>query len=41
VGANAEPAGDAVREHYLVGPADTDDPDDYRTDLRWPVRAIA
>ena len=41
VGANAEPTGDAVREHYLVGPADTDDPDDYRTDLRWPVRAIA
>jgi translation initiation factor IF-2 len=39
-GANAEPTGDAVREHYLVGPADTDDPDDYRTELRWPV-AIA
>ncbi len=38
VAANAEPTGVAVREHYLVGPADTDDPDDYRTELCWPVR---
>jgi DNA-binding transcriptional MerR regulator len=37
VGANAEPTGEAVREHYLVGPVDSDDPDDYRTELHWPV----
>ena len=41
VGTNAEATGEAVREHYLVGPADTDDPNDYRTELRWPVRATA
>ncbi len=41
VGINAESTGEAVREHYLVGPADTDDPDEYRTELRWPVRAAA
>ena len=39
VAAHAEPTGDAVREHYLVGPADGDQPDDYRTELRWPVRS--
>jgi DNA-binding transcriptional MerR regulator len=41
VGANADPTGEAVREHYLVGPADTDDPHEYRTELRWPVRPSA
>lgn len=38
VAANAEPTGEAVRERYLVGPADTDDPDAYRTEICWPVR---
>jgi DNA-binding transcriptional MerR regulator len=40
VGSKAEPTGEAVREHYLVGPADTDDPDAYRTELCWPVRPL-
>jgi effector-binding domain-containing protein len=32
-----QPAG-PPRETYLVGPADSADPDDYRTEIAWPVR---
>ena len=27
----------AIREHYLVSPADTDDPRDLRTEVCWPI----
>lgn len=37
VAAHAEPAELPVRELYLVGPPDVDDPDDYRTEICWPV----
>lgn len=39
VGTNAEPSDLPVRELYLVGPADTDDPDALRTEICWPVTA--
>jgi len=34
---NALAWGDAVRETYLVGPQDTDDPSAWRTEIGWPV----
>lgn len=37
VAAHAEPADLPVRELYLVGSADTDDPDELRTELCWPI----
>ena len=39
VGANAEPADLPVREQYVVGPWSTDDPEDYRTEICWPLRS--
>jgi DNA-binding transcriptional MerR regulator len=33
-----EPSDLAVRELYLVGPDDTDDPHQYRTEICWPIR---
>lgn len=30
---------DAIREVYRCGPADSDDPSDYRTEVHWPVQA--
>ncbi len=38
VAEHAEPADLPVREHYIVGPGDADDPDDFRTEICWPVR---
>jgi DNA-binding transcriptional MerR regulator len=35
---NAEPSPDRVREVYLVSYAETSDPDQFRTELQWPVR---
>ena len=37
VARNAEHAGERVREWYVVGPADTDDPGAYRTEIAWPI----
>ncbi len=39
VGANAEPGELPVRELYLVGPAETADPDEFRTEICWPIRS--
>lgn len=38
VATHAEPADLPVRELYLVGPAETDDPDALRTEFCWPIR---
>jgi DNA-binding transcriptional MerR regulator len=38
VAAHAEPSEGPVREHYLVGPLDTDEPDRWRTEIVWPLR---
>jgi DNA-binding transcriptional MerR regulator len=38
VATHGEPTDLAVRELYLVGPGDTDDPDDFRTEICWPIR---
>jgi DNA-binding transcriptional MerR regulator len=37
VARHARHAGERVREHYLVGPRDVDDPDRHRTEIAWPV----
>jgi DNA-binding transcriptional MerR regulator len=37
VAVNAEAAELPVRELYVIGPADTDDPERFRTDVLWPV----
>jgi DNA-binding transcriptional MerR regulator len=37
VATNAEPADLPVRELFHIGAAQVDDPDDYRTDVCWPV----
>jgi DNA-binding transcriptional MerR regulator len=29
-----------IREHYLVTPDDTDDPDELRTEVAWPIRDV-
>jgi DNA-binding transcriptional MerR regulator len=41
VAANAEPADLPVRERYLVGPDEVDDPDGYRTEISWPIHPPA
>jgi len=38
VAEHAEPADLPVRELYIVGPGDADDPDDFRTEICWPVQ---
>jgi DNA-binding transcriptional MerR regulator len=38
VAEHAEPADLPVRELYLVAPSHTDDPDELRTELCWPIR---
>lgn len=38
VAANAVHASERVREWYVVGPPDSDDPAEYRTEIAWPVR---
>ena len=38
VASNGNPADLPVRELYVVGEADTDVPDDYRTQICWPIR---
>ena len=35
---HAEPAGTRVREIYTVSVNDTDDPDQFRTEICWPIR---
>jgi len=30
-------AGAAVREHYVIGPADSTSPEDWRTEICWPI----
>ena len=37
VARNARHADARVREHYLVGPLDVDDPGRHRTEIAWPV----
>ncbi|MGH8930795.1 MAG: GyrI-like domain-containing protein [Egibacteraceae bacterium] len=37
VARNADHAGERVREWYLVGPSDVDDPKEYRTEIAWPI----
>ena len=37
VARNERHAGAPVREHYLVGPLDVDDPGRHRTEIAWPV----
>jgi DNA-binding transcriptional MerR regulator/effector-binding domain-containing protein len=39
VARNARQSGERVREHYLVGPRDADDPARHRTEIAWPVLA--
>ena len=34
---HATPTGEPVRELYVVGPGDVESPEDYRTDICWPV----
>jgi DNA-binding transcriptional MerR regulator len=38
VATHGEPSELPVRELYLVGPIDTDDPSEYRTEICWPIR---
>jgi DNA-binding transcriptional MerR regulator len=38
VAVNAEPADLPVRELYLVGPRDADDPEAFRTEICWPIQ---
>lgn len=38
VAIHGQPTDLPVRELYLVGPLDTDDPSNYRTEICWPVR---
>ena len=30
-----------LREHYLVGPQDTSDENDWRTEIGWPIVKVA
>lgn len=41
VARNALTVAGPVRERYLVGPRDTDDPDAWRTEIGWPVFRVA
>lgn len=34
---NAQSAGERIREWYVVGPADVDRPELYRTEIAWPI----
>ncbi len=36
---HAEHSGDRVREWYVIGPPDTDDSAEYRTEISWPIRS--
>jgi effector-binding domain-containing protein len=36
---HGDPANLPVREMYLVGEAETDDPEQYRTEICWPIKA--
>ena len=38
VARNAEHAGERVREWYVVGPTDGDDPKSFRTEIAWPIK---
>jgi DNA-binding transcriptional MerR regulator len=38
VATNAEPAGAPVRELYVVGPGESDEPESWRTEICWPIR---
>jgi effector-binding domain-containing protein len=40
VATNAVASDLPVREHYLVGAAQTDAPDSYRTEICWPVQPV-
>jgi len=40
VARNAENAGERIREWYVVGPADVDDPEQYRTEISWPIKHV-
>jgi DNA-binding transcriptional MerR regulator len=37
VARHAEHAGARVREWYVIGPGDADDPAEYRTEISWPI----
>jgi DNA-binding transcriptional MerR regulator len=39
VARHAEHAGERVREWYVIGPLDTDDAAEYRTEISWPIRS--
>jgi DNA-binding transcriptional MerR regulator len=39
VARHAEHGGERVREWYVIGPTDTDDPAEYRTEISWPIRS--
>jgi DNA-binding transcriptional MerR regulator len=41
VARHAEHAGERVREWYVIGPTDVDDPAQFRTEISWPIRAAA
>jgi DNA-binding transcriptional MerR regulator len=40
VARHAEHAGERVREWYVVGPTDADDPAEFRTEICWPIRSV-
>jgi DNA-binding transcriptional MerR regulator len=37
VARHAEPTGERIREWYVVGPTETDDPTAWRTEIAWPI----
>lgn len=40
VALNAETADEPVREHYVASPADTTDPNDFVTEIHWPIKRL-
>jgi hypothetical protein len=38
---HATPTGERVRERYVVGFGDTEDPASFRTEIQWPVEATS
>jgi len=40
VARHAEHAGERVREWYVIGPTDTDDAAEFRTEISWPIRSV-
>ncbi len=40
VARNATHTGQPVREWYVVGPTETDDPANYRTEIAWPISGL-